>query len=136
MNASLKIGDRLFREAAIRLQFREINYASLGYSSSSSSGSGIGPKLANELAKTAFDIVKAGINDPVIFELVGLFESGIGADRISDMTVWVILEDLLLFSQRVTKTLSLPSIDALSGRKQPPVLCLLPKELLSLRFYN
>ena len=38
-----------------------------------------------KLAKTAYDIVKAGIEDFDIFELIGLLEEGIGADRISYM---------------------------------------------------
>jgi len=109
LDASQRKGDRLFREAVKKLIFRELPFVSLGYSLRSSAGSGIGPKTARNLACTASEIVKAGIKDPVIFELVGLFEEGIGADRVSDMTIRIILPDLLDFSERVAHNLSIQS---------------------------
>jgi len=107
LDASKRPYDPMFREAVRKLQFRELPNASLGYSKNTSAGSGIGRGLAVRLANTASQIVQAGIKDPVIFELVGLFEEGIGADRISDMTIRVILPDLLGFSQRVAANLGI-----------------------------
>lgn len=97
--------DRMYRQAISLLTFPELPYVSLGYSKSGSSGSGIGLGLAKNITATAKEIIDAGINDPVIFEIIGLLEEGIGADRISDMTIRIILPDLLDFSQRVASNL-------------------------------
>jgi len=99
--------DRFYREAEKRFQFHEIGHIGLGYSKSGKNGSGIGKKIASQLTQTAFQLVKAGIKDPEIFQLIGLFEEGIGADRISDMTVAILREDFLLYTQRVSLELKL-----------------------------
>lgn len=99
--------DRFYREAEKKFQFHEIGHIGLGYSKSGKNGSGIGKKFASQLTKTAFQLVKAGIKDPEIFQLIGLFEEGIGADRISDMTVAILREDFLLYTQRVSLELKL-----------------------------
>ncbi|WP_338429728.1 hypothetical protein [Synechococcus elongatus] len=99
--------DVCFKTAYKKLMFPELKLVTLGYSTEGNSGSGIGKGIALELAKTAWEIVKAGISDPVIFELVGLIEENIGADRISDMVIHIILLDLLAYSERVAKNLDL-----------------------------
>lgn len=137
--ASERPYDPMYRAAASRLRFPELPNAALGYSKRSRSGSGIGQQLALQLTRTASQIVEAGITDPVIFELVGLFEPDIGADRVSDMTIDIILPDLLRFSQRVAENLDIVShefthrgepyalpYDPVTGR---PVV-LVPTELL------
>lgn len=106
LKASKRTGDVFFKSAWKRLLFPEFPYVSLGYGNRSG-GNGIGDKLAFSMAETAVQIIEAGIDDPVIFELVGLIEEGIGADRISDMVAQIIAEDLLAFSERVAKNLQL-----------------------------
>jgi len=137
--ASKRPGDRFFRQAEKSLTFPELKSVSLGYSKGSSSGSGIGPGLAAALATTASDILDAGIKDPVVFELVGLIEDGVGADRISDMTVQVILPDLLRFTERVATRLHLPSSPVKHETKEYNIptdprtgtsVVLIPEELL------
>jgi hypothetical protein len=133
-------GDRSWREAYKRLIFREPKYILLGYSQSGNPGSGIGPGIARGLIDTAHHIVKAGIKDPQIFELIGLFEEGIGADRISDMTIRIILEGLLQFTESVSRILKLKSntltfrgiiykVPYLRGINRPFIF--LPSELLT-----
>lgn len=102
LDASKRFGDIFYKKAIQKLIFHEIPIAALGYSKTGIRGSGIGSGYAWELAKTASEIISVGIRDPVIFELVGLLEEGVGADRISDMTIRIILDDLLRFSQRVS----------------------------------
>jgi hypothetical protein len=105
--ATKQTGDRFWREANRLLTFKELPYVGLGYSKTDTQGSAIGRRLAQELVETAKEIVDAGVRDPVIFELVGLFEDGIGADRISDMVARVILQDLLRFTNRITTKLKI-----------------------------
>ena len=139
--------DRCYREAVKFLQFKECKYISLGHCTTSSNGRGIGAARAEKIAGSAFDIVHAGVKSPSIFELIGLFEDGIAGDLISDMTISIILIDILNFTQRISSDLSaktcsfhfgnrpeswrLPFIvlESNSNRKKEPRL-LLPKSLL------
>lgn len=102
-----KTGDRLWREAHKRLIFKEKGNTALGYSKNGTHGSAIGPKLAEKILFTTKQIVNAGIDDPIIFELVGVFEEGIGADRISDMTIDILYDCFLNFTQRVSSELGI-----------------------------
>ncbi len=131
--------DRFFREVVRRMRFREIKYLRLGYSLSGSAGRGIGERLANAIAHTAKELVNAGIKDPEIFELVGLLEEGVGADRISDMTIRIILPDLLAFTQRVGQNLKVETTPVIYEEKEyslPVIpedsafLILVPREIL------
>ena len=110
----------------------------MGYSENSKKGSGIGPKLAKKLTQTAYELIKAGIKDPEVFHLVGLLEEGIGADRISDITVAILLDDFLTYTQNVSLALKIKT-DKFSYNKidyeipfyqdNPIIFC--PKSLLT-----
>jgi len=110
LNHSKKAGDPFWREAQSRLIFPETKETGLGYSKNDTGGSGIGPDLAARLTALAKQILDAGIDDIEIFELMGLFQENVGADRISDMTVSILLPQLLRFSERVAKTLKVPTV--------------------------
>jgi hypothetical protein len=101
--------DVFWNEAERRLTFHEIPHTGLGYSKGHTGGTAIGTGLAASMVELAKDIVDAGIEDPAIFELVGLLQEGVGADRVSDMTVAVILPSLLEFSDRIVRQLHAPS---------------------------
>jgi len=109
LDASKAVGDRFFAAAWKRLIFHEEEISALGYAKRGIAGSGIGEGLALNIAGTAAQIVAAGIKDPEIFQLVGVLEGGIGADRISDMTISIILPDLLAYSERIAQDLELAS---------------------------
>jgi hypothetical protein len=96
-----------WRQAKRKLAFREMPQLSLGYSNDDIHGSAIGPTLASSITRTAHEIIQEGIEDPEVFELIGLLEEGIGADRISDMTAAVIQEYLFRYSQRIASELEL-----------------------------
>lgn len=98
-------GDRCFRQIVRKLQFPEIVSTGLGYSRTGTRGSGINGKLTIQLALSIVEIVKAGIKDPVFFTLLPFIEEGIGADRISDMTIYILLMGFLTYTQRVAKEL-------------------------------
>lgn len=93
--------DPFWKKADQMMQWKEVKGLCIGYSSSGTSGSGIGPELRRRLLTTAKLIMSKGRNDPELFELVGLFEDDFGPDRISDMTANVIKDDIELFTKRV-----------------------------------
>ncbi len=103
--ASKSNKDAMWREAYKRLQFKEIGNTALGYSKDGTGGNAIGPKLAANIQKTVNEIIQAGIIDPVIFELVGVLEEKIGADRISDMTLSILIEHFAQYTERIAKEL-------------------------------
>lgn len=107
ISASQSEGDRAWRRSRELLTFKELKGLSIGYSKHSGDGNAIGPKLANVLTRTASEIIALGIKDPAIFELLGLFEEGFGADRLSDMTSRIIAENIFRYSERITKELDL-----------------------------
>ncbi len=132
--------DILFRSAVKLLTFKEPGFLSLGYSSGGNSGRGIGSELARKLAATAHEIIEVGITDPEMFEIIGLLEENIGADRISDMTARIILPDLAKYSENKAAKLKLESQAVELGeteyllpinKKKKTPLILIPQEILN-----
>jgi hypothetical protein len=132
-------GDRFWREAVRRFKFRENTNVGLGYAWDSTSGSAVGETTAKGLVETAQQIIRAGIEDPRIFELVGLLEPGVGPDLISDITVHIIEPHLLGFTERICQELGIAckELEIKGARYQLPVdassgghLILLPKDVL------
>lgn len=97
--ASKKTGDRFYREALKLLDMSELEEICLGYAMFGTAGSGSGEKYKKLILGTAKEIIDAGIQQPEIFQLVGLFEEGIGPDRISDMIGRMVYDDLVAYSK-------------------------------------
>jgi len=55
----------------------------------------------------AESVVQLGITDPLIFEIIGLFEEDFGPDRLSDMAVSILWNRFLSYSYRILKELDL-----------------------------
>ncbi|WMW61566.1 hypothetical protein RE680_00365 [Serratia marcescens] len=108
--ASNEINDPAWKAAKNLFSFSEVGWTCLGYGSSGK-GSGFGPELVNNSMITASKIVKLEIDDPDLFMVMSLFEEGIGADRISDMTTNIIFDSLIKFTNRINETLKLNTID-------------------------
>ncbi|MDO8371016.1 MAG: hypothetical protein V4573_05975 [Pseudomonadota bacterium] len=134
-------GDRLWRQADRLLTFPEVPGLSIGYSTRGTHGSGMGPGLRKHLLATVREIVQAGVKDPALFELVGIFEDDIGPDRISDMVATIIAADLVRFTQRVCSDCGIPMqphrLRNISSEEDLPTnplnnepLILVPKEVL------
>lgn len=101
-------GDLPWRRVEKLFKFSEISWTCLGYSSSVR-GAGFGKELTTHALETAAQIVRLGITDVDFFMGLSLFEEGIGADRISDMTTNIIIKDLVRLTQRVNTDLKIPS---------------------------
>ncbi|MFA7319065.1 MAG: hypothetical protein WC022_00475 [Parcubacteria group bacterium] len=96
------------REAAIQLlTFPEPKGVSIGYGSDNDDGNAIGPKLAKRLAESGREIYEMGIEDPEIFELLGLFEEDFGPDRLSDMIINIVLSDFFRYTERICDELKI-----------------------------
>lgn len=137
--ACKKENDRFWREADKRLEMSEFEEICLGYSSRGTAGSGSGIELKQRILSIGKEIIEAGLNEPEIFELVGLFEDNIGPDRISDFIARTIQDYLVAFSKRILTELGVspetrPELKFSEGVLLNPFshkrLLLLPKDLL------
>ncbi|MFB0767998.1 hypothetical protein ACEU5N_09985 [Aeromonas salmonicida] len=108
LSVSKAVDDVPWRNAKRLFHFSEISWTCLGYGTTVK-GSGFGKDLISSTLDTASQIVALGVNDIALFMALALFEDGIGPDRISDMTTNIILSDLISFSDRVNKTLKIPT---------------------------
>ncbi len=113
----LSTTDRCFRQIIKLFQFKETHNSGLGYSVSGTRGTGISGALSRQLAKNAVEIVRIGIEDPAIFTLLPIFEEGIGADRISDMTITILKKNFIAYTVRVAQELGLKTASRLVDAK-------------------
>jgi hypothetical protein len=97
----------LWKTARDRLTFKEVGGVGLGLSKRGDTGSAVGPGLAEALLATAAELVNAGIDDPAVFELAGVLQEDFGPDRISDMTIAILLANVLTFTERVARQLGI-----------------------------
>ena len=103
--ASRKKGDRFYREALAKFHFSGVNGINLGFSESGVDA-GFGKILSKKTIDDAYEIVKAGSTQPEIFQLVGLFEENVAADRLSDMVATLIKEDIVNYTKRINRLLN------------------------------
>jgi hypothetical protein len=115
---SKREGDIFWKAALTKFNFPELEGLCIGYSSKSTSGSGMGPRLRLRVLRSAKAIVDSSNVDPEIFELVGLFEEDIGPDRISDMVGRIIVQDLREYTERILKELKVKTVPILKGKYQ------------------
>ncbi len=99
------MSDRSYRKMFDAFRFPEHANTGLGYSKGSTHGRGINGALSIQLANSAIEIINAGLKDPEVFALLPLFEDNIGADRISDMTIFILYEYFLRYTHRIASEL-------------------------------
>jgi hypothetical protein len=133
--------DFAYNSAARQIQVREIEGTCLGYGTNSISGRSISQKSRDKIIYTASEIVKIGIKKPELFILLPLFEEGIGADTISDITTAAIQKALFSFTLSKAKELDIETTKCMYNgeaaeiiknplqRKISPIL-LLPRDIL------
>lgn len=101
--------DLFFKTIVKRFTMSEIPNTGLGFSKENSHGKGISGSLSKQLAQSAYEIIQAGLVDPEIFALMQLIEENVGADRISDMTLFILQKNFLAYTQRIAKELNIPT---------------------------
>lgn len=89
------------KEANELLTFKEIAGSCLGYSKATTKGNAIGKNIRKQILYTLTDLINAGETDPIIFDLVGLFQGRVGCDRISDLITFILKDNILEYSHNV-----------------------------------
>lgn len=100
-------GDIYWRTAEELFNFKERSGTCLGYSKSGTHGNGIGRGLGGSTLKIMKDLIEKGRNEPILFEIINVFQEGIGCDRISDLLINILYEDILKFTNRVCRSLGI-----------------------------
>lgn len=108
LDNSKEKNDKLYNAALNRFDFPGVNGINLGLSETGVDA-GFDPVLSAQVINDTFEIVKAGSKQPEIFQLVGLFENNVAADRLSDMIASIILEDIKEYTRRINRELNLDS---------------------------
>ena len=133
-------GDMYWKRANQLLTFRELSGTCFGYSQNGTFGNAIGQKLRNSILCTIKSLLDEGETDPVLFELLGVFQEGIGCDRVSDLITFILADDIFEYTQRVVQASTIQASTVLFKEKEyftcinpyngKPLL-LLPKAILS-----
>ncbi len=131
-------GDANWKRADRLLTFSEIRGTCLGYCAEGNTGAGIGPRFRDDILESVSTLIDIGVSNPTIFELLGVFESGVGADRISDLVTFILRETIARHTERVARQAGYTSrtlayeghlVPKRPGRNEP--ILLLPKDILS-----
>lgn len=128
------------RTAQKMLLFKEIKGLGLGYGKGDGNekGNSIGKDLAAVIINLVRIFTKEEIQEPEIFLILGAFLDSFGPDKLSDLTLHIIRDDLYKYNQRIVNTLSIKQLVPLPEKKeiQVPVykgkpLLFLPHAILS-----
>lgn len=99
----------LWKKAVSLMCFSEVGELCLGYTNNGTKGLGSGKAVAELVADALWEAVENGVKELKHFEEVGLLREGIGADRISDATAWLIRSRLAAYTQQVCVRHNIPT---------------------------
>lgn len=97
-----------YKRALGMLVFPEARELCLGYAINSTQGAGSSFGFSKVIASAIWDSIQAGIDKIEHFEELSIFNEGIGADRISDMTANILKSDLIAYTQKVCREKGVP----------------------------
>jgi len=132
--------DMYWRKADKMLTFTELTGTCFGYSQHGTSGNAIGKVLRATILHTIKELICVGEKDPTLFELLGVFQEGIGCDRVSDLLTFILATEVREFTQRIITTFDLDNCKVrINGvvysmyrnEYNGKLLLLLPSEILS-----
>ncbi len=96
-------------KAASLLRFPEPREFCLGYTARGTRGSGGGDDLALQIARAMVAAINRGITHLDHFEALGIFNKGIGPDRIGDRTCTLLKEYFIDYTMEVVERHDLPT---------------------------
>ncbi len=110
---SKSMDDMYWKRADSLLTFKEIRGTCLGYSEHGTAGNAIGKELRKSILLTIRELLIAGEEDPVLFELLGVFQERIGCDRISDLLTFILHKNILSYTNRVIESCGIEGIEVI-----------------------
>lgn len=133
--------DMFWKKADKLLTFHELSGTCFGYTQNGTGGNAIGKVLRDSILSTIKELIDEGETDPILFELLGVFQEKVGCDRISDLVTFILKNEIFAYTERVIRTLNIECITATYDYNTVYVTCLnrynntslllLPTEILS-----
>lgn len=96
-----------YKKLESMMTFPEVNEIGLGYSSSNA-GAGASKRFRDQIINSIYDSIGRGLKNFRHFEEIGIFEKGIGCDRISDITCNILKEEIILYTQDICRKHNIP----------------------------
>jgi hypothetical protein len=93
--------DVRYRLLLSMMRLPEVQEICLGYSSRGTDGYGSGGGFAKVIVGALYESIKLGLKSLDHFEELGIFNQGIGCDRISDITANILKQELILYTQEI-----------------------------------
>lgn len=123
VNAQASKSERVRQKAIDMIAIDEPVGLLIGYGNSRDSGKAIPASVAVTSLKSLTEILRIGIEDLRVMELLGLFVSNFGSDSISDLIAHILYDSLCQFTQRVAKEMNIKTSEfTIHGNKyQLPV---------------
>ena len=81
----------------------------LGYAKNGTKGSAMGQGTIDDIIEIAKELIEMGEEDPLIFEMLGIFTEGVGCDWTSDALSTILLDEICSYSSRIILTLGIQS---------------------------
>lgn len=99
----------LYGKLESMMTFPEVNEIGLGYSASND-GSGASKWFRDQIIESLYRSIERGMDGYRHFEEIGIFEKGIGCDRISDITCNILKEEIISYTQTMCAKLNIPMV--------------------------
>jgi hypothetical protein len=97
-----------YKKALSLLEFPEPQELCLGFTRTGTKGAGGGKGYARSIATAMVGAIQRGVLHLQHFEELGIFNEGIGADRISDITSTILKSDLVEYTQGICRRHGIP----------------------------
>ena len=106
-NANRNTRSVSYKKLESMLLFPEINELGLGYSDTNS-GAGASRFFRDQMICAIYRSIDQGLMEYKHFEEIGIFEEGIGCDRISDITCNILKEEFITYTQEICNKYGIP----------------------------
>lgn len=98
---------QLQKKAVDMVAAKEPRGLSIGYGNKTDTGPAVPKSVARKIVFTIAELIKVGVDDPELVEIMVLFIDGYGPDSISDLVSYILYDDLCKFTQEVCKDLDI-----------------------------
>lgn len=96
-----------YKKLESMMMFPEINELGLGYSDANV-GAGASKYFRDQIIDAIYRSISQGMTEYRHFEEIGIFEEGIGCDRISDITCNILKEEIIAYTQHICYICNIP----------------------------
>jgi len=101
LHAQAGVSERVRQLMLSMIAISEPKGLAIGYGDKRDTGTAISLSVARQSVWSLEEMLRVGVNDTEIMEMLGLFVKNFGADSISDLMAHIVYKQLCLYTQRV-----------------------------------